>query len=192
MYQAGKIITAVGLTLVLAMPGCKAEYNNPNKGGAKMPSSIEKIEMKSDAFQSGELIPQKYTCDGEDVSPSLFWGKVPPNTKELVLICDDPDAPMGTWVHWVVYGISPETAGLPENVAQKDTTAGLRQGKSSFGKTGYGGPCPPKGKPHRYFFKLYAIDKTTDSKPGAAKADILKIIEGHVLAQGELMGRYGR
>ncbi len=190
MYQAGKIITAFAVALFLTMPGCRAQNGDPKKEEAKMPASNDKIEMKSDAFQSGELIPQKYTCDGADVSPSLSWGKIPPNTKELILICDDPDAPMGTWVHWVVYGISPETTGLPENA--KDTTAGLMQGKSSFGKTGYGGPCPPKGKPHRYFFKLYAVDKTTGLKPGSSKADVMKSIDGHILAQGELMGRYGR
>ena len=191
MYQAGKIISAIAAAFILAMPGCKAE-NNSNKEGAKMTASIAKIEMESDVVQPGATIPKKYSCDGEDVSPSLSWRKIPSNTRELVLICDDPDAPMGTWVHWVVYGISPETTGLPENIARKDTTAGLMQGKNSFGNIGYGGPCPPKGKPHRYFFKLYAVDKVTDSKPGASKADIMKIIEGHILAQGELMGTYGR
>ncbi len=160
--------------------------------GGKMPTTVETLDIISSAFKAGEMIPKKYTCDGEDTSPQLSWTKVPSQARELVLICDDPDAPLGTWVHWVAYGIAPGMNGLPENVAKKDTTAGIKQGKNSFGKIGYGGPCPPKGPAHRYFFKLYAVDKATNLKPGATKDDVLKAVNGHILAQGELISRYGR
>lgn len=151
------------------------------------------LEIKSDAFKQGEKIPVKYTCDGADISPGLTWSKPPDGTKELVLICDDPDAPVGTWDHWVVYGLPPDTAGLPEGIAKKGTIeSGGIQGKNSWGKIGYGGPCPPKGPAHRYFFKLYAVDKKLDLKPGANKKEVLKSVDGHILAQGKLMGKYGR
>ena len=154
---------------------------------------MAKLELKSDAFEQGETIPKKYTCDGNDISPRLSWGQPPEGTRELVLICDDPDAPVGTWDHWVLYGLAPDTVGLPEGVpTTKEIERGGLQGKNSWGNIGYGGPCPPRGPAHRYFFRLYAIDKTLDLKPGATKKDVLKAIEGHILAQGELMGKYAR
>jgi Raf kinase inhibitor-like YbhB/YbcL family protein len=171
---------------------CQAKDSTTPKGGGKMSATVETLEIKSDAFSAGGMIPKKYTCDGDNISPQISWGKIPNATKELVLICDDPDAPMGTWVHWVLYGIGPSTNLLPENMAKKDSIGGITQGKNSFGKVGFGGPCPPHGSSHRYFFKLYALDKVLNLKPGAAKDVLTKAMEGHILAQGELMGRYGR
>ncbi|MCX7722324.1 MAG: YbhB/YbcL family Raf kinase inhibitor-like protein, partial [Verrucomicrobiae bacterium] len=118
-----------------------------------------KIQVTSPAFQDGKPIPSKYTCDGEDVSPPLNWTNVPPEAKSLVLISDDPDAPVGTWVHWVLYDLPPTTAGLSEGVPKSsELPNGAKQGINDFRRIGYGGPCPPPGKPHRYYFKLYALD----------------------------------
>lgn len=151
------------------------------------------LEIKSSAFINGAAIPKKHTCDGEDVSPSLSWDKIPAGTKSWALICDDPDAPVGTWVHWVIYCIPPETKSFPEAIAKNQVVfKSAKQGKTDFGKIGYGGPCPPKGKPHRYFFKLYALDFMPDWPAGRTKAEVMKGIEGHILAQGELIGKYGR
>jgi len=150
------------------------------------------IKIKSSAFKEGDMIPQKYTCDGPNVSPPLTWGEVPDNTKSLALISDDPDAPVGTWVHWVIYNIPPTIKELPENIPpQKTIENGAQQGINDFRMIGYGGPCPPGGI-HRYYFKLYALDKTLDVAPGMTKAQLVHAMEGHVLAQGQLMGRYQR
>ncbi len=152
-----------------------------------------KLTITSGAFEAGGAIPRKFTCDGPDVSPALNWNDPPAGTQSLALIADDPDAPVGTWVHWVLYDLPASAQSLPENVPkQEQLQDGSRQGRNDFGKIGYGGPCPPPGKPHRYFFKLYALDAKLDLKAGATKAGVEKAIEGHVLAQGELMGRYGR
>jgi Raf kinase inhibitor-like YbhB/YbcL family protein len=151
------------------------------------------IKLTSPAFTEGEAIPAKFTCDGSNVSPALEWTDAPAGTKSLALICDDPDAPIGTWVHWVLYGLSPARNRLPEGVPADETLEdGASQGKNDFKKIGYGGPCPPGGKPHRYFFKLYALDVEPDLKPGASKKDVEKAMKGHILAQGQLMGRYRR
>lgn len=151
------------------------------------------LQVRSSAFQPGETIPVKHTCDGPDLSPPLTWTATPPGTKSLVLICDDPDAPRGTWVHWVLYGLAPEMTALPENVPKdKLVLGGARQGINDFRRIGYGGPCPPPGPPHRYYFKLYAVDMATDWPPGWTKQQVLDAIAGHILAQGELMGRYKR
>lgn len=145
------------------------------------------IQITSSAFKEGENIPTKYTCDGENVSPPLAWSVAPPGTQSLALIADDPDAPGKTWVHWVAINIPASQNSLAEG----DKSAGV-QGTNDFRKTGYGGPCPPKGNPHRYFFKLYALDVTLNLKPDAVKADLEKAMQGHILAQGQLMGKYGR
>ncbi len=149
-----------------------------------------KLEIKSTAFVEGGTIPKKYTCEGPNISPPLSWTQPPEGTKSLVLICDDPDAPMGTWVHWVLYGLSPNTLELPEDVpGKKEVLGGAKQGTNGFRRIGYGGPCPPGGT-HRYFFKLYAIDSELDFSAGATKDEVLRDIEGHILAEGQLMGRY--
>ncbi len=150
------------------------------------------MKLESSAFTSGQPIPQKHTCDGADQSPPLAWSDAPQGTKSFALIADDPDAPIGTWVHWVIFNLPAQTHGLPEGVAKTDSAAGGTQGRNDFGKTGYGGPCPPPGKPHRYFFKLYALDSNLELKAGAKKADVEKALQGHVLANAELMGLYQR
>ena len=152
-----------------------------------------KIKLTSPAFAEGQAIPVKHTGQGDDASPALKWAEVPAGAKSLALICDDPDAPMGTWVHWVVYGLPANVTELAENTpAAEHLPNGARQGLNDFRRIGYGGPMPPAGRPHRYFFKLYALDTEIALKPGAKKADLLKAMEGHILAEGQLMGTYQR
>jgi hypothetical protein len=152
-----------------------------------------KLNLTTTAFANGQPIPDRHAFDDDDLSPALRWSDVPPPTKSLALICDDPDAPMGTWVHWVIYDLPPTTAGLSEGVPKSPELAnGAKQGVNDYKRIGYGGPAPPPGKPHRYFFKLYALDIKPDLKPGLAKKDLLKTMEGHVLAEGQLMGTYQR
>jgi hypothetical protein len=150
------------------------------------------IKITSTAFAEGSMIPKRYTCDGEDVSPPLAWSGVPDGTKSLALICDDPDAPMGTWIHWVLFNIPADRKELPTSVPpQKVIESGAKHGVNDFRKFGYGGPCPPGGT-HRYYFKLYALDTELELEAGVTKAQLLKAMEGHILAQGQLMGRYKR
>ena len=151
------------------------------------------LELTCSAFQEGQPIPQQYTGDGKDASPALKWTDPPAGTKSFALICDDPDAPRKTWVHWVLFNVPAESRELNEGVpAQETLPGGARQGKNDFGKIGYGGPAPPPGKSHRYFFRIYALDRTLDLPAGATKAQLEQAIKGHVLASGQLMGRYGR
>ncbi len=164
-----------------------AEFLAQEKGGT-MP-----LQITSAAFSAGETIPKKFTCDGPDVSPKLTWNEPPAKTQSFTLIMDDPDAPVGTWVHWVLFDLPADTKELSEGVAKQDQLSnGARQGRNDFGKIGYGGPCPPPGKPHRYFFKLYALDSKVNLKAGATKADVERAMKGHILANAELIGRYGR
>jgi Raf kinase inhibitor-like YbhB/YbcL family protein len=150
------------------------------------------MKITSAAFEEGGMIPRHYTCEGDDVSPALTWTGVPPEAKSLALICDDPDAPMGTWVHWVLYNLPASVNGLQEAVPpEKELKNGARQGRNDFRKIGYGGPCPPGGT-HRYYFKLYALDMVLSLPAGASKAELVKAMEGHILAQGQLMGKYKR
>lgn len=151
------------------------------------------FEFSSWAFKDGESIPRRYTCEGEDVSPPLHWGVPPAATKSFVIIADDPDAPAGTWVHWVIYNLPLDLRGLTEGVVAKDRLPnGALQGLNDFKRVGYGGPCPPPGKPHRYYFKLYALDEVLDLKPRANKAHVLEACKGHILAEAQLMGRFAR
>jgi len=150
------------------------------------------FELTSSAFKQGESIPRKYTCDGDDVSPPLAWGDPPQGTQSFALINDDPDAPVGTWVHWVLYNLPAGARSLSERVpSDAELADGSRNGQNSWRRLGYGGPCPPGGT-HRYFFKLYALDTTLDLAPGANKKQLLQAMEGHVLGQAELMGVYSR
>jgi len=150
------------------------------------------ISVSSPAFQEGGMIPSKYTCDGQDISPPLMWEGVPETTKSIALISDDPDAPVGTWVHWVMWNIPPNVHELTENIpAERELPDGSRQGITDFGRPGYGGPCPPSGT-HRYYFRIYALDTIPDLPNSAKKADLLKAAEGHLLAEGRLMGKYKR
>lgn len=157
------------------------------EGGEKM-----EIKITSSAFEQGGLIPAKYTCDGDDISPPLQWKAVPEGTKSIALISDDPDAPVGTWVHWVLFNLPADARELSENIPpEKVLPNGARQGVSDFGRIGYGGPCPPSGT-HRYFFKIYALDTEIDLAAGATKGQLLETMEGHILGQGQLIGKYKR
>jgi Raf kinase inhibitor-like YbhB/YbcL family protein len=151
------------------------------------------FSLSSSAFQAGGDIPRKYTCDGADVSPDLTWTNPPEGTQGFALIADDPDAPVGTWTHWVLFDLPASTRQLNENVSKVDELpGGGRQGRNDFKKIGYGGPCPPPGKPHRYFFKLHAVDRQLDLKAGASKQELEQALQGHTLAKAELMGKYKR
>jgi len=150
------------------------------------------IEVTSSAFEEGQMIPAKYTADGEDISPPLRWEGVPEGAESIALISDDPDAPMGTWVHWVIYNMPPDTTSLPEDVPPDETLEnGGIHGTTDFRSIGYGGPAPPSGT-HRYYFKVYALDTMLDLPPGATKGQVEKAMKRHILAQGLLMGKYKR
>ena len=150
------------------------------------------MKLTSTAFGEGGMIPAQYTCNGPDISPPLNWEDVPEQTKSLALIADDPDAPVGTWVHWVLYNLPADTHELQEDLPKtKVLPNGAMQGTNDFRKIGYGGPCPPGGT-HRYFFKLYALDELVDLNPGARKKDLLDAMKGHILAECQLMGKFSR
>ena len=150
------------------------------------------IEIESSAFMQGAAIPETFTCDGKDVSPVLTWGSGPEGTRAWALIVDDPDAPSKTWVHWVLYNLPDSTRALSSGVPSGDLPGVGTQGKNDFGKQSYGGPCPPPGKPHRYFFRLYALDAPLDLPAGATRDQVDRAMEGHILGRGELMGTYAR
>ena len=149
--------------------------------------------IRSPAFAAGGEIPRKHTCEGAGTSPPLAWDDPPANTKGFALICDDPDAPAGTWVHWVIYGIPPEARKLAEGVSATPRLAdGSLQGRNDFGTTGYSGPCPPPGTAHRYFFRLSALRSQPALAPGLTKPACLKAIQGQVIATAECVGTYRR
>lgn len=151
------------------------------------------MHLTSPAFAEGQSIPIDHTCDDDNVSPPLHWEAAPIRTKSFAVICDDPDAPAGTWVHWVLYNVAASTSALPEGLPTTETLpGGARQGLNDFSRPGYGGPCPPPGKPHRYFFKLYALDAELVLNPRPTKADLLRAMQGHLLAEASLMGTYQR
>jgi len=151
------------------------------------------MTISTPSFSHGGDIPRKFTCEGADVSPELSWTGAPAATQSFALIADDPDAPVGTWTHWVLFDLPATTTSLPEGMSKVDElSGGGRQGRNDFRKIGYGGPCPPPGKPHRYFFKLYALDAKINLKPGASKQEVEQAMKGHILAQAELMGKYRR
>ncbi|NOZ70621.1 MAG: YbhB/YbcL family Raf kinase inhibitor-like protein [Chloroflexi bacterium] len=150
------------------------------------------MKLTSPVFAYGEPIPRKYTCDGEDISPPLQWGDAPADAASFALIMDDPDAPVGTWDHWLIFDIPPTATGLPEGIpSDAHLSDGSVQGTNSWQRIGYGGPCPPRGQ-HRYFFRLYTLDSKLKLGPETNKASLLKAMKGHVLAQAELMGVYQR
>jgi Raf kinase inhibitor-like YbhB/YbcL family protein len=150
------------------------------------------ITITSSAFKEGQMIPAKYTCDGDNISPPLNWQQVPKGVKSFALICDDPDAPIGIWIHWVLWNIPAEANGLPEAVpATTKLPDGSKQGITDFRRPGYGGPCPPSGT-HRYFFKIYALDTMLDLPDTSTKQNLLEAMKGHILAEGSLMGKYKR
>ena len=151
------------------------------------------LEIRSAGFAEGAEIPQKFTCDGTNVSPALSWGAMPAKTQSVALIVRDPDAPAGTFVHWILFNLPPGADHLSEGVPKQEALAdGSRQGVNDFGDVGYGGPCPPRGSTHRYFFTLYALDTKLTLAPGAREKQVSAAMKGHVLAEGQLMGRYHR
>ncbi|KPJ53199.1 phosphatidylethanolamine-binding protein [candidate division TA06 bacterium DG_24] len=180
-------VLLLAMTLLMA---CQTENQTQEEEKGEIAMAIT---LQSSAFEEGGTIPARHTCEGDDVSPPLSWGDVPEGTKSIALICDDPDAPRGTWVHWVIYGLAPDMRELAEGIpAEKALSEGGSQGTNDFRRIGYGGPCPPKGPAHRYFFKLYALDAEIGLEAGASKSDLLDAMEGHILAQGQLMGMYQR
>ncbi len=185
-----KVVPALAM---LAFIAC-TNRQKPAQPQATPATEQQKSEIKltSTAFKEGEAIPRGYTCDGANVSPPLEWTGMPKSAKTIAIIADDPDAPSGTFVHWVLYNLPAEGLGLIENTPPAETLkGGGAQGKNDFEKIGYGGPCPPSGT-HRYFFKLYALDSELPLKPGATKAEVEKAMEGHTIGQAQLMGTYNR
>jgi Raf kinase inhibitor-like YbhB/YbcL family protein len=150
------------------------------------------FELSTTAFPANGDIPARFTCEDADLSPALSWSHPPPRTGSFTLITEDPDAPGGTFVHWILFDLPATTTSLPEGVPKDGEAAGGRQGRNGFGKTGYNGPCPPPGRPHRYFFRLYALDTRLALQPGATKDEVVRAMKGHMLSQAELMGRFQR
>ena len=180
--------------LLLGINGCKASDD-------KTESVVKKqhltrpgpLLLASPAFDDGKMIPMEYTCDGDDSSPALIWNDPPEGTKSFALVCEDPDAPAGTWIHWVIYNIPDSTRTLEMGFTDNaELVSGIRQGRNDFGRIGYGGPCPPPGKPHRYFFKIYALDTLLDLTAGSSRKQLDEVMKDHILTEGYLMGRYKR
>ena len=181
-----KLIFTAMLLAGLATAGCSQEPKSAT-------GHIMKIQLTSAAFPDGQPIPAKYTGDALDISPPLAWTNPPAGTKSFALIADDPDAPAGTWTHWVIYDLPPTATVLAEDTLKvAQLRNGAKQGLNDSKKTGYNGPAPPPGKAHRYLFKLYALNKMTGLAPNATKADLLKAMDGHVLGEGRLVGTYQR
>jgi len=191
MRKVWLFLTSFLLLISLAAFGCAQPAPPEEKAlpeGGNMSFSIT-----STAFADGAEIPVKYSCNGESISPPLDWSEVPTGTASFALILDDPDAPVGVFTHWVIFNLPPDTRGLPEALPKDGTLAsGALQGKNGGGSTRYIGPCPPRGTPHHYRFTLYALDKSLDLAAGASKDQVLQAIEGHILAQSQLVGLYQR
>jgi Raf kinase inhibitor-like YbhB/YbcL family protein len=173
----------------LLIVGCSNHIQQSEPAGTAKDAAT--MLLSSTAFADGQAIPEKYTCHGQDISPPLQWSGAPSQTKSIALTCEDPDAPSGTFTHWVIFDVPAAAAGLSENVPKTATEPdGSEQGKNSFGNVGYNGPCPPGGKTHHYIFKVYALDAAVTLDSGAGKEELLNAINGHILAQGELTGTY--
>jgi Raf kinase inhibitor-like YbhB/YbcL family protein len=195
-WKCAKVAAGAAGALVLfglAACGNRSTIQQASANEARERGNAMGFALNSPSFNSSDAIPRNFTCDGEDVSPALQWSGAPAGTQSFCLIMDDPDAPGGTWVHWVLFDLPGTAAGLPENVPKvRELSTGARQGRNDFGRIGYGGPCPPPGRPHRYFIRVYALDAKTKLKPGATRAELDRAMKGHTLAQAELMGRYAR
>ena len=160
---------------------------------AGVESGSAKMKLTSAVFSEGASIPGKYACDGEDRSPPLKWDGAPKETRSFAIICDDPDAPSGTWVHWVVYDLTPATTELAEAIPPLNSVpGGGTQGNNDFGRVGYGGPCPPQGKAHHYYFKLYALDRELGLGAGVTKQVVIDAMKNHILSEAQLVGIYQR
>jgi len=182
------IVIAAQVASVFAVP-----HRSSSRGAARSGGNNVSLTISSSSFPNGGEIPKKFTCDGADVSPQLSWNESPAGTKSFALLADDPDAPVGNWNHWVLWNLPPETRSLAEGLSKSARLpGGSQEGMNDFRKTGYNGPCPPPGKPHRYYFKLFALDEKLTLKDGATRKDLEAAMKGHILAQAEWMGRYGR
>ena len=182
-----------GLLLSLLLAPAVSCGSSPSHPAEVHNSSPSGFRIASAAFKEGSAIPVRFTCQGEDVSPALAWTEPPAGTRSLVLIAEDPDAPGGVWTHWVVFNLPAQTRALAVNrPKQGQLPGGGLQGRNSFGRIGYGGPCPPPGKAHRYFFRLYALDSMLTLKAGAGKSDVLAAMKGHIVGHAQLMGRFKR
>lgn len=177
------------LMIAIVAIGCSCGTESGDPGG----QGESGLTVASPAFEEGEPIPTRFTADDKDLSPPLRISNVPPGTGSLALICDDPDAPSGVFVHWVIFNLPPETRDLPEGQSPFELLPGrVCQGTNDFGNSGYRGPKPPPGNAHRYFFKLYALDGKLDLEPGASKDDLVKAMKGRIKAEAQLMGTYTR
>lgn len=181
-----RAIFILSLSAIFLISACASQPTNTEKSLTQ--PSMNSLIVTSLAFQHNQTIPRRYTCEGEDKSPPLSIAEAPEGTKSFALIVDDPDAPVGLWVHWLVWNISPDKTVIAEG----ETASGALQGLNDFRKTDYGGPCPPPGKPHRYFFKVFALDDMLDLPAGSSKDQLESAMQGHILAQGELIGLYQR
>jgi hypothetical protein len=185
------------ILLSMFLSACASSASSTSEPATPEPIATEEtmsLQLTSDAFTNGQSIPAKYSCVGKNISPALNWNEPPAGTQSFALIVDDPDAPFGTWVHWVLYNIKPNMRGLQEDLpitGKNIDPEAIYVGKNSAGNIGYDGPCPPSGT-HRYFFKLYALDTLISLLPGASEEQILKEMDGHILAQDELMGTFSK
>ncbi len=185
---SGRLLRWFWLTSLLFLCACTLASPTPS------PSPVTaQLALSSSAIAPGATIPREHTCDGADRSPPLAWAEPPPDTASLALLVEDPDAPGGTFTHWLLYELPAHTRSLVAGIPPLDTLPeGARQGRNDFGTVGYRGPCPPPGRTHRYIFRLYALDRPTGLAPGATRNQFLQVIKGHVLATGELVGFYSR
>ncbi len=187
-----RALCLVMIIMIIASVSVSCQTEKAEKGAAGKGKEKVAFTITSTAFKHEGMIPEQYTCDGADFSPQLAWTNVPESTKSFALICDDPDAPVGDWVHWVMFNIPGETRELKEKITNDAVLPnGARHGITDFRRYGYGGPCPPRGT-HRYFFKLYALDSMLSLTDKVIKKDLLEAMEGHILGQTELMGKYAR
>ena len=186
MYRSVCLLTLMCVLI------CSCKGNKLPETTGSMEEGKMQLKVESTAFKQGQAMPARYTSDGSNVSPPLAWSGVPAQARSIALICDDPDAPRGTWVHWVLFNLPANVTELSENIpAQETLSNGARHGRNDFGKFGYGGPAPPSGT-HRYFFRVYALDTQLDLPAGAQRAELLAAMKGHIVAEGELMGTYSR
>ncbi len=192
MSTATRLVPILIALIVLGCGDAKNQGQTKSKSEEDTMATSGKFSLSSSAFKDGEMIPQKYTADGQNVSPPLKWDSIPTGSKSLALIADDPDAPMGTWVHWVIFNIPITETGLPEGIPTKASLPdGSLQGTNGSHELGYDGPSPPSGT-HRYYFKLFALDTLLKLSSGITKPELLKAMEGHIVGQAQLMGRYSR
>jgi Raf kinase inhibitor-like YbhB/YbcL family protein len=187
MIRIGPILTVVCAAALITAVAAWSQMDGVMPEGG----SVNRITVTSKSFNNEGLMPKDHTCDGKDISPALEWSNIPNNAKSIALICDDPDAPMGTWIHWIVFNIPASINGIAAGFDEKTLGPSVRQGNNSWNRLGYGGACPPSGE-HRYFFRVYALDAMLEIKNAPNKAQLLDAMKGHVLAEGDIMARYTR